>query len=83
MLLATNDCNESKNSLARYSLPVNSQVFNQSILQPTYALNKVHSEAIIKLLHVLAPGCHHQGVIQNKGVTRPTANLGIVSPFLK
>jgi hypothetical protein len=36
--------------------------------QPTYALNKMHSEAIIKLRHVSAPGCHHQGVIQSKGV---------------
>jgi hypothetical protein len=26
----------------------------------TYALNKIHSEASIKLLHVSAPGCHHK-----------------------
>jgi hypothetical protein len=47
-----------------------------------YALNKIHSEAIIKLLHVSAPGCHHQGFIQNKGVTHPTANVGNESPSL-
>jgi hypothetical protein len=35
--------------------------------QPTYALNKIHSEASIKLLHVSALGCHHQGVTRNKG----------------
>ena len=43
---------------------------------------KIHLEKGIKLLHVSAPGCHHQAVIQNKEVTRPTANLGIVSAFL-
>jgi hypothetical protein len=37
--------------------------------QLTYALNKIHSEAITKLLHVSAPLCHHQGIILNKGVT--------------
>jgi hypothetical protein len=36
--------------------------------QPNFALNKIHSEASIKLLHVSAPGCHHQGVILNKAV---------------
>ena len=34
----------------------------------TNALNKIHPEACIKFLHVSAPGCHHQGVILNKGV---------------
>jgi acid stress-induced BolA-like protein IbaG/YrbA len=43
----------------------------------------LHPEAIIKLLHVSAPGCHYQEVMQNKEVTRPTANVGIVSPLLK
>jgi hypothetical protein len=51
--------------------------------QPNYAFNKIHSEASIKLLHVSAPGCHYQGVIQNKGVQGQHANLAIVSPFLK
>ena len=41
----------------------------QSIHEPSYALNKTHSEAIIKLPYVSALGCHHQGVIKNKGVT--------------
>ena len=54
-----------------------------SIHQPTNAFNKIYSDAIIKLLHVSAPRCHRQGVIQNKAVTRPTDNPGIVSPFLK
>jgi hypothetical protein len=49
--------------------------------QPTCAFNKIHLEASIELLHVSALGCHHQGVIQNKGVTRPTANQGAPSPF--
>ena len=31
-----------------------------------YALNKIHSEASIELLHVSALWCHRQGVIQNK-----------------
>jgi hypothetical protein len=53
------------------------------IYHPTYALNKTHSEAIIKLLHVSAPRCHHQEVIQNKVESRPTANVGTVFPFLK
>ena len=53
------------------------------ILTINNALNKTHSEAIIKLLHVSAPEWHNKGVIQNKGVIRQTANLGIVSPFLK
>jgi hypothetical protein len=51
--------------------------------EPTQALNKIHSKAIIKLLHVLALGCHHQGVIQNRGVTRPIANIRIVPSLLK
>ena len=43
-------------------------IYLQLIHQPTYVLNKTYSEAIIKLLHVSAPGCHYQGVIQNKFV---------------
>jgi hypothetical protein len=35
---------------------------------PSYALNKICSEASTKLLHVSTPGCHHQGVIQSKEV---------------
>jgi hypothetical protein len=31
-------------------------------------MHLIHSEISIKLLHVSAPGCYHQGVIQNKGV---------------
>jgi hypothetical protein len=49
----------------------------------TYALNKIHSEASIKLLHVSTPGCLHQGTIQNKGVQGQHTNHGILSPFLK
>jgi hypothetical protein len=37
-----------------------------NIHQQTYALNKIHSEASMKLSHVSAPGCNHQGDIQNK-----------------
>ena len=55
-------------------------VFLQSRNQQTYAFNIAHSEAIIKLVHVSAPGCHHQGVTQNKGVTRPTANQVLCWP---
>ena len=40
----------------------------KSTHKPTYAFNKTHSEAIIKLLHISAQGCHHQGFMQNKGV---------------
>jgi hypothetical protein len=53
--------------------------FLQSIYQPTYALHKIHSEANIKLLHVSASWCHHQGIIQNKGVQDQHSNLGTVS----
>jgi hypothetical protein len=56
---------------------------NTCIYYPNYALNKTHSEASIKLLHVSAPGCHHQGFIQNKEVQAEHANLGIVSPLLE
>ena len=38
------------------------------IHQLTYALNKIHLEASIELLHVSVPGFHRQGAIQNKGV---------------
>jgi hypothetical protein len=55
-------------------------IFLQSNHQPTYALNKIHSEAIIKFLHVSIPGCHHQGDIQNKGVIKPTANQALCLP---
>jgi hypothetical protein len=41
-------------------------VFLQLIHPPNYVLNKIHSEASIKLLHVSAPECHHQGFILNK-----------------
>jgi hypothetical protein len=34
-----------------------------TINAPNYALNKIHSDTSIKLLHVSAPECHHQGVI--------------------
>jgi hypothetical protein len=43
----------------------------------------MYSEAIMELLLVSVPGCHHQGIIQNRGVIRPTANLGIVFPFFR
>jgi hypothetical protein len=36
------------------------------IHQPIYALNKIHSKVSIKLLHVSAPRCHHQGVTWTK-----------------
>jgi hypothetical protein len=35
-------------------------IFLQLINQPTYALNKIHWWTSIKLLHVSAPGYHHQ-----------------------
>jgi hypothetical protein len=59
-----------------YSYPTHS--YNQYIHQVTHL---IHSQAIIKLLHVSALGFHRQGVIQNKAVTRPTANQ-VLSPFL-
>ena len=52
----------------------------QSTHQLTFALNKIYSEETIKLLYVSAPGCHHQGVLQNKAVTRPTAKLCTLTP---
>jgi hypothetical protein len=50
-----------------------------------YALNKIHSEAIIKLLHVSAPGCYHQGVfahVAKRGNSNlsPSAYLFIFVP---
>jgi hypothetical protein len=36
--------------------------FPQFIHQPTYALNKIKFKTSVKLLHVSALGCHHQGV---------------------
>jgi hypothetical protein len=36
--------------------------------QPTHALNKIPFMTSIKLLHVSAPGCHPQEVIQNKEI---------------
>jgi hypothetical protein len=41
-------------------------------------LIKYSEEASIKLLHVSAPWCRHQGVILNKGVQGQHVNLGIV-----
>ena len=58
-------------------------IFLQLIHQPTYALNKNHSEASISLLHVSALGGHQQGVIFNKGVQGQHVYLRIVSPLLK
>lgn len=46
----------------------------------TYALNKIEFMTSINLLHVLALGCHHQGVTQKKGVKAQHTNLGIISP---
>jgi hypothetical protein len=53
------------------------------IHQPTYAPNKIHSRTNIKLLHDSAPGCHHQGVMLNKGAQAQHANGGITSPLLE
>jgi len=36
----------------------------------------------IKLLHVLAPGCHLQRLFQITGIRAQQANLGIASPSL-
>jgi hypothetical protein len=49
------------------------------IHQSTYSLNKIYSEASIKLLHVSASGCHHQGVTQNKAVQGQHAYRGLYS----
>jgi hypothetical protein len=65
--------------LALYNTVPLSVIFKKQLIhQPTYALNKIHFEASISLLHVSALGCHHQGVIQNKGV-RGQQHLVIVS----
>jgi hypothetical protein len=53
------------------------------IHQATYAFNKIYLRTSIELLHFWAPGCHHQGVIQNKGVQGQHANPGIASPSLE
>jgi hypothetical protein len=37
----------------------------------------------IKLLHVLAAGCHHQADIQNNGLKAQHVNLGIMLPLLE
>jgi hypothetical protein len=50
---------------------------------PTYAVNEIHSEASIKLVRVSAPGCHHQGIIQNKGVQGQHTSLSFVSRVWK
>jgi hypothetical protein len=39
-------------------------------------LKKYIHEQVKKLLHVSAPGCHHQGFIQNKGVQAQNASVG-------
>jgi hypothetical protein len=36
--------------------------------QPTHSLNKIHSWATIKPLHVSAPTCHHQGAVHYKAM---------------
>jgi hypothetical protein len=51
--------------------------------QSTHAFDKTHIEASTELLHVSAPGCHHQAVVRNKGAQTPQANLGTVSPLLE
>jgi hypothetical protein len=66
-----------------YSVLFLLNISDELVQQPTYAFNKTHSEASIKLLHVSAPECHHQGVILNKGVQGQHAYLGIGSPLLK
>jgi hypothetical protein len=48
------------------------------IHQPTYVLSKIRSEATIHRPHVSAPGCHHQGVFQNKGLQAQHATVGIM-----
>ena len=50
---------------------------------PTYAPNIIQFMTSIKLLHVLALGCHPQGGFQNNVIQVQPANLGIASPFLK
>jgi hypothetical protein len=47
-----------------YSLTANVKINTSA----NYALNTTHPEACTEPLHVSAPGCHHQGVIQSKGV---------------
>jgi hypothetical protein len=48
----------------------------QLIHQPTNALNKIQFIMSIKLLHILAPGCLPQGILEH-------VNLGITLPFLE
>jgi hypothetical protein len=54
-----------------------------SSVDKNYALNKIHSEASLKLLHISAQGCHHQGVIPNKDVKGQQPYIVIVLPLLK
>jgi hypothetical protein len=49
------------------------------IITPTYALNKIHSYAIIKLPHVSAPRCHYQAAVQNKGMWAQTRSSSYVA----
>ena len=58
-------------------------IFLKLTHQPAYALYKIQLKTSIKLLHVSASGCYHQGVIQNKGVQAQHAKLGTVSPLLE
>jgi hypothetical protein len=53
------------------------------IHQPTHALNEIWLMRSIKLLQVSVPGCHHQGIYQNKGIQSQYVNLGVVSHLLE
>jgi len=50
-----------------------------NIHQPINAFNKIRFMTSINLLHILAPGCHSQGVVQIKGIQVQHAKLGIAS----
>ena len=60
-----------------------SSIFLYLIHQPTYALNNIHSEASLKLLDWFGTGVPSSRSYSAQRSISPTANLGILSPFLK
>jgi len=44
-------------------------IFAQSINQPTIAPNEIHFTTGIKLLHISAPECHPQGLLEQKNIS--------------
>jgi len=67
----------------RYTLKYSEQLRIEFVYQPTGALNKIGSMTSIYLLHVLATGCHLQGIFQIKVIQSQHVNLGAASLLLE